>query len=410
MFHANAQQNGSSSDRGPVTGVVKWSFEGEGLYMMHSPLVGPEGTIYVQKGTGDYMIGNDAFYALSPEGKELWRWTRPGIRFSPGAITLDGSMLYTIGVPAGGKPDSSSTLFYVDTKTGKLIREVFLSNYYTETWMTHVAEDDKGNIYARGADVLNVYDPKGEKIWGYRSLIDRKLNYNPRITSGPTLSPDGKTVYLLFRAGGGLMAFDTATGKLRWHDKTWYKTDFSPAVVGLNGDIYITDDRTKSIFAVNPDGSRKWKVSFGDDKRLYNSFPAVGNDGTVYLIIEGKIVEKSNGYIYALDSRDGKIKWSYEFEPSRFATPPAIDRDGRIYAATGSGKVFCFTPDGEVLWKLLVGYVYKEGDDSGKRKERNAQIFMSGPVISNGMIYVIKGQMSAVGKGKLVAIGEAGPN
>ena len=46
----------------------KMGFEGAGIYNLHSPLIGKDGTIFVQKGTGDYMRGNDAIYALAPDG------------------------------------------------------------------------------------------------------------------------------------------------------------------------------------------------------------------------------------------------------------------------------------------------------------------------------------------------------
>jgi outer membrane protein assembly factor BamB len=51
----------------------------------------------------------------------------------------------------------------------------------------------------------------------------------------------------------------------------------SPAV-GADGTIYVGSD-DHNLYAINPDGSLKWRYDTGD--KVYSS-PAIGSDGTIY--------------------------------------------------------------------------------------------------------------------------------
>jgi outer membrane protein assembly factor BamB len=209
-------------------------------------------------------------------------------------------------------------------------------------------------------------------------------------TGSPTLSPDEKTLYLFKRVGGGLMAFDSLTGKVLWHDKTKYYSDYSSPVVGPDGVIYVPDRFTEALYAIEADGTPRWKAVF-KGRKLHNSIATIGRDGTVYISVQNK--QSLGGTFYALKGEDGSIKWSYDFEGGYMASPPAIDRDGNIYVASGNGYVFCFDEKGGVLWSLLVGSE-KLGAD---------QIFMSGPVLSDGVLYIVTGSMKKWAR--LVAVG-----
>jgi len=62
----------------------------------------------------------------------------------------------------------------------------------------------------------------------------------------------------------------------------------SPAV-GADGTIYV-GSRDYNLYALNPDGTQKWK--FATNGEVWSS-PAVGADGTMY-------VGSADGNVYAL--------------------------------------------------------------------------------------------------------------
>jgi hypothetical protein len=55
--------------------------------------------------------------------------------------------------------------------------------------------------------------------------------------------------------------------------------------VGLDGTIYIVfsdNHYINNLYAINPDGSLKWKFQLEDDDYNYDSSPVIGSDGTLY--------------------------------------------------------------------------------------------------------------------------------
>jgi hypothetical protein len=62
----------------------------------------------------------------------------------------------------------------------------------------------------------------------------------------------------------------------------------SPAI-GSDGTVYVGSS-DKYLYAINPNGSQKWRFLTGD---AVHSSPAIGTDGTIY-------VGSDDGYLYAI--------------------------------------------------------------------------------------------------------------
>ena len=77
----------------------------------------------------------------------------------------------------------------------------------------------------------------------------------------------------------------------------------SPAI-GSDGTIYVGAN-DNYLYAINPDGSRKWRFKTGD---FVTSSPAIGSDGTIY-------VGSGDNYLYAINS-DGSIPFTRSTFPS----------------------------------------------------------------------------------------------
>ena len=391
VFRGNFRHNGKSDYEGPSNPRIKWVFEGAGIYNLHSPLIGKDGTIFVQKGTGDYMRGNDAIYALKPDGNMKWKYSRPELLFSPPALSPDGT-LYAVATKAaitqGEKNDSY--LLAIDAATGKLKREMYMSEHFTETWMSHIAADSSGRVYVRGGDVLSAYMPDGERLWSYRTLMGADYGYAEH-SSGPTLSPDEKTIYFLKRVGGGLLALDAATGKIKWTKDIEFYTDYSSPVVAPDGVLYVPDMATKTLYALSPSGEVRWKAIL--EGKHNNSFPTAGANGTLYYTTE-EVKQEDGGTVFALDEKNGNVKWRYKIKKGYIASPPTIDKNGLIYLGSGDGYLHCLTPDGNLKWKIKVGLDIPDLD----------QIYMSEPVLNGKTIYIVSGPLAKWAR--LVAVGQ----
>ena len=64
---------------------------------------------------------------------------------------------------------------------------------------------------------------------------------------------------------------------------------YSSPAVGNDGTIYVGSDDYK-LYAINPDGSKKWAYDTGE---WVMSSPTIGSDGTIYVASE-------DGYLYAI--------------------------------------------------------------------------------------------------------------
>ncbi|MBD3267026.1 PQQ-binding-like beta-propeller repeat protein [bacterium] len=72
----------------PDSGEVAWTFQTEGYYIFGSPTVDGEGVIYI--GDSDGIV-----YAVSPEGKELWRFPTQGTIASAPVLDASGKLYVT---------------------------------------------------------------------------------------------------------------------------------------------------------------------------------------------------------------------------------------------------------------------------------------------------------------------------
>ncbi len=176
------------------------------------------------------------------------------------------------------------------------------------------------------------------------------------------------TLLLIFITMSLLQAADE--GSIKWTFSTGGEIYSLPAIGG-DGTIYLAS-YDKYLYALNSDGSLKWKYHALTDNNwecFLRNTPALGSDGTVYF------VDNSYGYLFAVGN-DGTEKWKADFTDGRIAAPPAIGPNGEIIIVTTMREVFSVNPaDGRVNWK----YTFSGGED-----EAGAVIDASGAVFVRG--------------------------
>jgi len=232
--------------------------------------------------------------------------------------------------------------------------------------------------------------------------------------SSPTLSSDGKILYVAGRISGTVYAIDTDNQSIIWsfnvqdipevrNDPLNYGGGFvsSPAI-GNDGTIYIgsgdwwadqgaeelgvdtskikeREFSDKRLYAINPNGTLKWIFTVDDEHVKTSIFgsPVIDSNGIIFF-------GSFNGIFYAIrDDGDTATKvWSYDAKKSplpnttnrdkEFWPSPAIGNDGTIYSGNNNFHLYAFSPeDGSIKWTF----------------ETNNEVYQSATIAADGTIY-----------------------
>lgn len=161
--------------------------------------------------------------------------------------------------------------------------------------------------------------------------------YNDSWTFGAALGQDG-TIY--FGYGDGIFAMNP-NGTRKWLYETPSNVQVSPAI-GPDGTIYA-GCLDFSFYAVDPNGQIKWSYQTGGEMQCS---PGIGPDGTIY-------VGSNDKKLYAFRP-DGSFKWSYT-TGGAIDGSLAIGPDGTIYVRSWDGKFYAVKPDGSLRWTFEGG-------------------------------------------------------
>ena len=132
-------------------------------------------------------------------------------------------------------------------------------------------------------------------------------------------------------------------------------------IIDRNGTIYISitypDYRSDvNLWAINPNGTEKWR--FNITGRIEHQSPAISEDGTIY-------VGDSEGYLYAINSNNGTLKWKTKLK-KHIISSPAIADDGTIYLGADN-KMCAVNSNGTIKWTYDTGEAIRAspaiGDD-----------------------------------------------
>lgn len=161
-----------------------------------------------------------------------------------------------------------------------------------------------------------------------------------------------------------LVSFSSAGDFLWQFDRDIGQFSVQPAV-GPDGTLYVLVDGhgnqvdvDEGLYALGPDGAQRWFVPWWQIPKT-NTL-AVGDDGTVY--VGGKM---SRALTVTAVGSDGEPRWSYQPAGDRYVmveTTIAISAAGTIYfGATPrgvydepGGAVFAVSPDGELVWSVEI--------------------------------------------------------
>lgn len=286
---------------------------------------------------------------------------------------------------------------------GDILWEFDIQNNYSSPAL---ATD--GTIYVGGSNRLYAINPDGTLKW------QRPMSYPQH----PVLGPDG-TIYVGERDVQSPSRFLALTpaGTMKWE----FLPDGAPemrAAVGGDGTIYLAVQNILYAFATN--GTMRWSVT-NQFKVVcsgpgYFGFPAVGNDGTVYVS-----ARNPDNRLFAF-STNGMTNWTFSTGRETYEdggeclmirigeawSAPAIGGDGTVYVAAclaasdashRRATLYAINSAGTTNWHCDIG-----GNSMGE----------DAPAIgADGTIYM-RGILSSTGAvpstNKLVAISATGSN
>ena len=321
---------------------LHWAFKNNQIFSS-APAIGPDGTVYV--GSWDKRL-----YAIDGKtGNKQWEFeTKDRVRSSP-TIGPDGTIY--IG-------SSDKNLYALNSDgTQKWVFETEGEIY------TSPSLDAKGTVYLAGSDQkVYAFDEKtGVKKWA--------LKMASRMESAPVIGEDG-TIYV--GARDKFYSINSKSGKMLWEFETGGWSVKAP-VIG-NGNIYFSDG--SRFFALDEKtGNKKWGIS-NENKASFFS-PSLAVDGTIYV--------GSGEKLYALNP-DGSKRWEFT-AGSNVASTPVIGADDTIYIAIMNDRVCAINPDGSIKWEFGTWFVNCELASPALDADGILYINISG---KQGILYAIK--------------------
>lgn len=176
------------------------------------------------------------------------------------------------------------------------------------------------------------------------------------VTGSPSMGPDG-TIYVGLE-DGRLLALD-GDGNTKWTFTTGGMITAAPAF-GADGRLFVGSG-DGSVYALGSDGSELWQfvaVTGTSISRSFFASPTVGADGSVYVADVYKPV------LYALNPDTGAVVWQADFTLERasgsnpvvlgrLVAAPAVGPDGTLYLMfEGLPKLYARKTDGTAKWSL----------------------------------------------------------
>jgi outer membrane protein assembly factor BamB len=215
-----------------------------------------------------------------------------------------------------------------------------------------------GRIKPRTQHLKGKLEPPFEEAWAFQAGV--LLEFPPALQDG--------VLYMADKAGD-IRAIRASTGDTIWHKRGAGGANSAPddttAPTYFDGRLFIAMQRGE-VRALEPEtGKELWH------KRLptqLESSPLVIRN-TLYL-------GSDKGIVYALDVRNGKVRWQYKASTQPVKTSPSYAA-GRVYLADYGGTIHAISAkNGKPVWKMATDGKFGSGG------------FYSSPALVAGKLFI----------------------
>ncbi|MCA9241195.1 MAG: PQQ-binding-like beta-propeller repeat protein [Planctomycetales bacterium] len=335
-----------------------------------------------------------------PGSNLLWKSAELAGRSTP--IVMRGK-LYTLTRDKPGTDQEGEKVVCVDAATGKPLWEYRFNVYLSDVpdtrvaWSSVCGDPETGRVYAQG--VCGYFccldGDTGELVWDrslheelgllstYGGRTNFPLVYQDTVIVSAVVIGWGDTPQwgLLAKPAHRFMAFDKASGELRWlsgttliPEDTTYST---PALARIdNQDVLVFGSGDGKVWSFKAaTGEHVW--SYPLSRRGLNVSPVLDGNGVVYTgQSEENVVGNTMGAVVAIDAKQagelqlGAERWIAPEEMVGKSSPILVD--GRLYTISDTAKMAIFDAG--------------TGKQVGKRSL--GRVMRGSPVYADGKIYV----------------------
>ncbi len=291
---------------------------------------------------GSYYNFGDFFYCYDSDGKEIWNYKLGKIYPPRAGIVIDSSNTIYFG--------ASDRYFYALNPDGTLKWEYETSAAFGFA-ITNI--DLQGNLYLpNDSGQLFAFSPAGSLNWH----VTYESGFRSR---SPVFSPDGNTIYIAGR-DSNLFALNL-DGSLKW--KLSCGKIESALMVDSEGNIYFV--ATSYLYSINPVGNLNWNYfTFWNTVAI----PTIDKEGNIYTIAYDTTCCPYYPKLVSL-SHNGKLRWEYIFddeESDEFRQPLICDSEGTVYVGSTNGhNYYAIDSEGELKWKLPLTFSEQQVDNTG---------------------------------------------
>jgi outer membrane protein assembly factor BamB len=334
-----------------------------------SSSIGPDGTIYIGNFPGTLFALRD-----SPTARDqltlAWRF-RPA-NSSPyhatPAISRDGSTIY-MPFTTGMGPQARGALYAIRAPaSGQDGQQVWQADLGQGQVQNSPTLGPDGTLYIVTATTGTLYavdSANGNVKWTAQAGNGQQAQFGQTVKVAPALGPDG-TVYTAALTGN-LYAISPPSGSGNQGTVKW-TFDFAQhlgsepvvsqpvtagpnrgqdaigsaasATIGPDGTIYIGANNS-NFYAIDPSGQQKWLYEAERELAGIWTTACLSQDNQTLYFAANK------GGMYALNTRDGSLKWQYNIFGSVYSSP-ALDSRGVVYTGSTIGQVIAIdTSSGE---------------------------------------------------------------
>lgn len=362
MFHGDAARTGFSDSKIPASPNMLWEITtgqlkdyGVNNFEIHSPII---------DGGKVFFSSVSVFAADLNSGKILWNYKgdRPDF-FADTAAAGEGKIFVRVVNSNQLKKMTEGFIYALSEDTGQ-----FLWKYQTKKQITHsnlvFAED---NVFV-GDDSGSVYaiDAKDGKLVWQQQLEAYQIHSSPAYDKGVIYVGTETADESNGRSDRGsyLYALDAKDGKVRWRfESDWRSNDMPNLIHGtpavLENVVYFGSENGW-FYALNKDNGKViWKkiITKGiKTSARQAASPGLVGVSTAPALGYGKIfVGTWEGNFLALDQKDGKTVWEYNYG-NEGTDSSAVLADGKVCLGSHYLDFYCFNQeDGKVVWQKKMG-------------------------------------------------------
>jgi outer membrane protein assembly factor BamB len=211
------------------------------------------------------------------------------------------------------------------------------NNIYIANPSGYKTYDNKGNLLS-STGILYKYGSNGKIIWSFNN-VDGTINTTPCIGNN----------YIYFGCNDGYLYALNFDSRIQWKYFVGGNSILSsPTFDKYTNNVYIGS--SSGLVAVDNNGKFLWKYITNG---IISTCPAIDpNYNIVYFTC-------TNGYLYAVNTSDGSLKWRYQAGDA-IQSSPAIGPNGTIYFGCNDGYLYAVNPPdvdlipgtGNLVWKF----------------------------------------------------------